>query len=113
VALAVVGLLEEVARQVAHIRTLTESALRLQQFYARQESAVLVLPAATCGEQLLEYECAVSNLGLVPAQSAEIIDGTQHRRCQYTTCTQSAACGYGGQQCDLESAPEIIQLLFQ
>ena len=77
-ALAVVGLLKEVARQVAHIRTLTESALRLQQFDARQESAVLVLPTATCGEQLLEHECAVSDLGLVPAQSAEVAECSEH-----------------------------------
>ena len=93
-AFAVVGLLEEIAGQIAHIRTLTESALCMQQFYARQKSTVLVLPAAAGGEQLFENECAVANLGLVPAESAEVAERSEHRRREQRAGAESASGWY-------------------
>ena len=85
----------------------------MQQLYARQKSAVLVLPAATGGEQLFENECAVANLGLVPAESAEVAERSEHRRREQRAGAESASGRYRREQRHLDTATERTQLLFE
>ena len=54
VALLVFRLCEHSVRQPAHQQILVEAALRLQEFYAAQHTAELILPAASSRQQLLQ-----------------------------------------------------------
>ena len=66
----------------------------MQQLYARQKSTVLVLPAAAGSEQLFKNECAVANLGLVPAESAEVAERSEHSRRKQRAGAESASGWY-------------------
>ena len=68
----VVRMTEESVGQPSDDGPLAESTFSLQEFNARQDASVLVLPATTCGEQLFEDEGTIANLELVPSESAKI-----------------------------------------
>lgn len=78
VACLVFGKSEEGVRHIADLRSLAEAALGLQKLDARQESAELVLPSASRGEELFEDECAMTYFCLVPSQSAEVAQCTEY-----------------------------------
>ena len=77
-ALGILRLGVQAVGQPAHQRVLVETTLRFQQFHTSQDTAKLVLPTASGGQQLFEYEGALADFVLVPAQSAEVADGSQY-----------------------------------
>ena len=89
---------------------LNESASRLQEFHSVQHSAVLVLPSASGGEQLFEQQGTVADGHLVPSQSAEVAEGSEHRGSEDAACAQSAAGGDGREQRDFDAASELFEL---
>ena len=111
VATAVFGLKEDVVGQPAHEWCLLEATICLQQLHAAEHAAKLVLPAASCGEHLFEHEGASANLVLVPCQGTKVVYGSKHRRGEDAARAQSAACGNGGEQCQLYAAAERLELL--
>ena len=82
VAGAVFGLDKQVVGQPAHEGLLNEARLRLQELDALEYAAILVLPTAARGEQLLEGKGAAAHLVLVPRKAAEVAQRTQHGRRQ-------------------------------
>ena len=113
VALAVFAVRKQVFGQPAYQRSLFPAAFRLQQLDTRQDASVLVLPAATGGKQLFQYQGAVAYLLFVPSQSAEIIYGSQHGSRQNRTGSQTGTRRNGGEQGHLQSAAESLQLFLQ
>ena len=99
--------------QPAYQRSLFPAAFRLQQLDSRQDAAVLVLPAATSCQQLFQHQGAVAYFLLVPAQSAEVVYGSQHGSGQHRAGTQSRSGRYGRQQGHFQSAAEGLQLFLQ
>ena len=74
---AVFGLDKQVVGQPAHEGLLHETRLRLQELDSLEYAAILVLPAATRGEQLLEGKSTATHLILVPRQAAEVAQRAQ------------------------------------
>lgn len=50
---------------------LFEAGFGLQQFYAGEYAAVLILPSAAGGEQLFQYQCIIADVVPIPCQSAK------------------------------------------
>ena len=76
-----------------------------------ENAAKLVLPTAAGGEQLFENEGAVAHGGLVPSQTAEVGERTEHRGCQNTARSQSRTGRNGGQKRQFDTAAESGQLV--
>ena len=80
---------EERVGQPASNGCLIKTRLSLQELYAMQDAAKLVLPSATSGEELLEDESAIAYCGLVPSEMAEIAERTQDGGCKNATCAKA------------------------
>ncbi len=91
----VFGLGEDAVGQPAHQGLLVEARLRLQQFHTVQQSAKLVLPSASCGEELFQHQGAPAYLALVPSQSAKLAERPEHGGGQHAAGAQSGAGGDG------------------
>lgn len=74
--LAILRLSIEVGREPMYHRILIESTLCLKELDALKESAILVLPATTGGEELLKGERSATYLLLAPCKTAEIVQRT-------------------------------------
>ena len=68
VALLIFRLGVDIVWQPAYQRVLVKATQGFQQLDTSQHSTKLVLPATTCGQQLLQHQCALSYLVLVPCQ---------------------------------------------
>ena len=95
---------KQVGWQTAYERLLSQLLGRLEQLHTTYHTAILVLPSAAGGQQLLKYESTLAYLGLVPSQSAEIAYGTEHRRGEYAAGAETATSRYGRKECNLQSA---------
>ncbi len=108
---AVLGLCKERRGEPPRNRILIKSLISLKQFDALEQSAELILPAATGGEQLLEYQGAAAYLVLIPHEPTEIADGTQHGRGQQTAGSQARPRGDSRQQRHLDTTAKGLQLV--
>ena len=84
-----VGVGEERVGKPAHRSILVKTRTRLKQLESVHHTAILILPSATCGQQLLEHKCTVAHFVLVPTQSAEIAQRTQYGCGQHRTGAQT------------------------
>ena len=104
---------EERVGQPARHGVLVEAGGGLEEFDATQDTAVLVLPSSACREELFQNECAVANRALVPAQTAEVAQRSQHGGGENTARSESRAGGDGGEECDFHAAAKVLQLFLQ
>ncbi len=104
---------KQVGWQTAYERLLSQLLGRLEQLHTPYHTAILVLPSAAGGQQLLKYESALAYLDLIPGQSAEIAYGTEHRRSEYAAGAETATRRYGRKECNLQSASHMHELVTQ
>ena len=103
VALLVGRIRKEEVRSPPDSRGLSCSGYCLQQFHAVEDAAVLILPSASGGEQLLQDKRLLANVVFIPGEPAKIIQCAQYRRGEDRAGTQSRSGRNGRKQRDFES----------
>ena len=103
VALLVGRIGKEKVRSPPDSRGLSCSGYCLQQFHAVEDAAVLILPSASGGEQLLQDKRLLANVVFIPGEPAKIIQCAQYRRGEDRAGTQSRSGRNGRKQRDFES----------
>ena len=110
VAGAHIGIGEERIGQPARCGRLVDARRGLQELDTVQYAAVLILPSAARGQQLLQHEGARGYFVLVPAEGAEIAQAAEHRGCQNAARAQPRTSGDSREQGDFYAAAEGFQL---
>ena len=110
---SVIGVGEERVRELMYLRCLLGARLSLQQLDARQDAAILVLPAAARGDHLFQKERAIAYLRVVPAQLEEAAQRAEGRGSEDTAGAQPAACRHGGVERQADAAAKPAQLRCQ
>jgi hypothetical protein len=64
------------------------------------------LPSSTRGEQLFEHKSAMTYVGVIPTQSAEVVERAEHGRSEERAGAQSRTGRNGRKQCHLKTATE-------
>ena len=104
---------EEGVGQPADDGSLVETRLSLQEFHSMQHTAKLVLPPPTCGEELLENQCAIANGGFVPTEMTEVAESSQYCGSKNAACAESRTGRNGSKKRDFNAATKGCQCLSQ